>query len=249
MPNSNKILCAISGGVDSSVAASILKQKGYDVIGIFMNFWSENEGNSSNKCCSIESYGFARTIANKLNIKLYSLNFKELFRKKVVEYFIQGYEKGITPNPCIVCNREIKFGKLLKIAHNLGATKIATGHYARIIKKGDKFELHRGIDKNKDQSYFLWRIPASSLSSIIFPLGKLTKNAVRKIAKKHQLITFNKKDSQGLCFVGKSNSHFLSKYAKKLLEPGDVVDKNNNIIGTHKGLSFYTIGQRAPEKN
>lgn len=242
MPNSKKILCAISGGVDSSVAALILKQKGFEVIGIFLNLWSEDE--EYNKCCSLEASRFARAIASQLKIKLYNLNYKEIFRKKVVEYFIHGYENAETPNPCTICNYQIKFGKLLKIAHNLGAKKVATGHYAKIIKKGKIFELHRGMDKKKDQSYFLWQLTRSSLASIEFPVGNMTKKSVRKLAKKYKLITYSKKDSQGLCFTGKSNAIFLRKYSKKLLEPGNVVDKSGKVIGQHRGLSFYTIGQR-----
>ncbi|MBU2595641.1 tRNA 2-thiouridine(34) synthase MnmA [Patescibacteria group bacterium] len=238
-----KILCAISGGVDSSVAALILKQKRFDVIGVFMNFWNENEKN--NKCCSIESARIARIVAQKLKIKLYSLNYKELFRKKVVSYYIRGCENGQTPNPCVVCNREIKFGRLLGVARDLECSKLATGHYAQIVKNNHNFRLLRGIDKKKDQSYFLWQIPSSSLSSIEFPIGSMRKSEVRKTAKKFKLPTYNKKDSQGLCFVGKSNIKFLAKHVQKLLEPGNVVDKNNNIIGRHQGLALYTIGQRA----
>ncbi len=166
-----KILTAISGGVDSSVAALIFKKNGYEVIGIFMNFWSEdnNKKTCANKCCSAESARSARSIAAKLKIKLYSLNYKEIFKKKVVDYYIQAYENAKTPNPCVVCNREIKFGKLLKIAKDIGASAMATGHYARITKENGQYQLHRGIDKKKCQSYFLWRIPSSSLSKILFP--------------------------------------------------------------------------------
>jgi tRNA-specific 2-thiouridylase len=240
-----KILVAMSGGVDSSVAALLLKKRGFEVIGIFMNFWSENKKDSSNKCCSIESARIARVIAARLGIKFYELNYKTIFKKKVVDYFIRQYEQARTPNPCAVCNREIKFGRLLKVAQNLGATKIATGHYARIIKKGKKFELYRGVDKNKDQSYFLWQLPLSSLSSIEFPVGHLMKSKVRQLAKEYKLITYNKKDSQGLCFIGESNASFLKKHAKNLLHPGNVVNKSGEVIGRHQGLAFYTIGQRA----
>lgn len=243
MPNPKKILCAISGGVDSSVAALLLKQRGFEVIGIFLNLWSENE--EYNKCCSLEALRFARAIANKLKIRLYNLNYKEIFRKKVVEYFIRGYENAKTPNPCAICNYQIKFGQLLRIAHNLGAEKIATGHYARIINQEKISELHRGIDKKKDQSYFLWQLKKSSLASIEFPVGNMTKKSVRALAERSQLVTHNKKDSQGLCFTGDSNITFLRKYSKKLLEPGNVVDISGEVIGQHQGLSFYTIGQRA----
>lgn len=235
----------MSGGVDSSVAALLLKQKGYEVIGIFMNFWSEDRNNiCQNKCCSTEAAGSVRSIASKLNIKLYFLNYKELFKKKVVDYYLRGYENAQTPNPCVVCNREIKFGRLLKVARDLGSSKLATGHYAQILKKNNKYELHRGIDENKDQSYFLWQIPSSSLPSIEFPIGSMKKNEVRKIAKKFKLPTHNKKDSQGLCFISQTNSSFLKKYSQKLLQPGNVVDIKNNIIGKHQGLALYTIGQR-----
>lgn len=239
----SKILVAMSGGVDSSVAALLLQQEGFEAIGIFMNFWSENK-DDLNKCCSAESARLARSVAKKLKIKLYSLNCKEVFRQKVVSNYLKGYEMTKTPNPCVICNREIKFKRLLKVARDLKAEKIATGHYAQVIKRGNKFELHRGIDKKKDQSYFLWGLPYSSLASIRFPIGGLKKNQVRAIAKKYGLITHNKKDSQGLCFVGRSNAEFISKYAQKLLEPGNVADADGRIIGRHKGLAFYTIGQR-----
>jgi tRNA-specific 2-thiouridylase len=241
---SKKILVAISGGVDSSVAALILKQKGFEVIGVFMNFWSENQ-EDPNKCCSIESVRFARNIAKKLKIKLYSINCRNIFKNRVVKNYIESHEKGITPNPCVVCNREVKFRRLLRIAINLGATKVATGHYAKLIKNEKTFELHRGRDKMKDQSYFLWGLPASSLPLLEFPIGNMNKNEVRKLARKYKLITYNNKDSQGLCFIGESKYQFLSKYAKKLLEPGNVVDISGEVIGQHQGLSFYTIGQRA----
>lgn len=241
-----RILCAMSGGVDSSVAALLLKKQGYEVIGIFMNFWSESRDNiCQNKCCSTESARFARLIAAKLNIKLYSLNYKELFKKRVVDYYLRGYEDAQTPNPCVVCNRKIKFGQLLKVARDLRSSKLATGHYAQIIKKNNKYELHRGIDENKDQSYFLWQIPYHSLSNIDFPIGNLEKNEVRKMAKKFKLPTHDKKDSQGICFISQTNSFFLKKYSQKLLHSGNVVDIKNNIIGKHQGLAFYTIGQRA----
>src|SRR3990172_5271003 len=200
-----KILVALSGGVDSSVAALILKQKGYEVIAAFMNFWSEEQNNLCyNKCCSLESARRARAIARKLKIKLYSLNYKELFRKKVVEDYIQGHKNNQTPNPCVICNREIKFGRLLNLARDLGAPKIATGHYARIVKNNHNFKLLRGIDQQKDQSYFLWQIPAASLSKMIFPIGRMRKTEVRRLAKKYHLTTHNKKDSQGLCFISHS---------------------------------------------
>jgi tRNA-specific 2-thiouridylase len=236
----------MSGGVDSSVAALLLKKSGFDPIGVFLNFWSEKNrlSLSNNKCCSEELYSSARGVAQRLGMPLYSLNLKELFKKKIVNYYISEYEKTRTPNPCVICNQEIKFGKLIEIARSLSARQIATGHYASITKKGNTYRLHRGKDKEKDQSYFLWRVDRRLLKSVRFPVGRLLKNEVRAIAKKHGLRVYDKKDSEGLCFVGDSNASFLSKYAKSLLEPGNVVDRGGSAIGRHKGLTFYSIGQR-----
>lgn len=240
----DRILCAMSGGIDSSVASMLLKKKGYEVIGIFMNFWSDcdHANNQNNRCCSPESLFRARLVAQKLGIKLFTLNLREVFKKKVVDYYIASYENGNTPNPCVVCNQHIKFGRLLEIARGLKINKIATGHYAKISKKGDK--LFRGVDSKRDQSYFLWRIDHSSLPCIEFPVGNLLKKRVREIAAKHDLVANISKESRGVCFVGSSNISFLKKHAKKLLDPGDVVDKSGKFIGKHRGLAFYTIGQR-----
>ncbi len=241
-----KILVAMSGGVDSSVAALLLKKEGFDPIGVFLNFWSAKNHFTSrnNKCCSYESYSSARRVAQELNIPLYSINLKALFKKKVVDYYIGEYEKTRTPNPCVICNREIKFKKLIEIARSLRVNQIATGHYAIIKKMKGCYQLHCSKDKKKDQSYFLWQIESDLLKSIKFPVGHLLKIEVRAIAKKHGLEVNYKKDSEGLCFVGDSNASFLDKYAKSLLEPGNVVDAEGSLIGRHKGLVFYTIGQR-----
>jgi len=240
-----RILCAMSGGVDSSVAALLLEKKGYEVVGIFMNFWSDyDKKENKNLCCSPKSLISARLVASKLGIKLYTMNFKKIFKEKIVDYYIESYENGKTPNPCAVCNQHIKFGKLLQIAKSLKINKIATGHYAR-IEKNRKYKLLRGFDLKRDQSYFLWKIKKDILPFVELPIGNLSKKSVRELAKNAGLSSHNKKESRGVCFTGSSNSLFLKKYAKRLISPGNVVDKSSQVIGRHKGLAFYTIGQRS----
>src|SRR3989344_9413413 len=185
-----KVICAMSGGVDSSVAAALLKKRGHYVIGVFMKFW-KGPGQGENRCCSPESEVRARQVAKILKIPFYVFNFEKEFKKRVVDYFIKGYKEGITPNPCVVCNKEIKFGLLLEKAMELGADFVATGHYARIRKfvnsKHVRYSLMTAKDKNKDQSYFLWQLTQKQLAKIIFPVGNYTKPEVRKLAKKFKL--------------------------------------------------------------
>jgi len=238
----------MSGGVDSSVAAALLKKKGYEVVGVFMKLWGEEEGS---KCCSEKSGMQARRVAQKLKIPLYVFNYKEKFKKIVVDYYISEYEKGRTPNPCVVCNQQIKFGLLLERAKILGA-KLATGHYVRIgrNRKDSKanevrYSLLRGVDKEKDQSYFLWKLKEKDLKRIIFPLGDRTKSEVRQIAQELKLPPFSKKDSQGVCFISaRDNRRFLVRYGKKLLKGGRVFSIAGKEIGRHKGLYPFTVGQR-----
>ncbi len=222
----------MSGGVDSSVVALLLKQKGYDVVGIYMKGWSLTG-------CAEEDARDARRVAGVLNIPFYIFNFESEFKKEVVDYMVSEYAAGRTPNPDVMCNREIKFGLFLKKALSLGANYIATGHYVR--KVGDKFMQAK--DGNKDQSYFLWTLTQWQLKYCLFPIGNYTKPQVRMIAKKYCLPTANKPDSQGVCFVGEINvAEFLKEKLGKNLGP--ILTLTGKRVGTHDGLSFYTIGQR-----
>ena len=249
MKKDKKVVVAMSGGVDSSVAAALLKQQGYFVVGVFMKFWKDGKA-GENSCCSIESEKLARLVAKKINIPFYVINIEKEFKKKVVDYFLKEYKKGNTPNPCAVCNKEIKFGLLIEKALKMGADYIATGHYAhttlyeRSSLQGQRIpiKLLKGKDKEKDQSYFLWQLSQKQLSRILFPVGNYTKPEVRKLAKKFNLPTAETPESQEVCFAQNSTSEFLKKYLK--IKPGDIVDKNNKILGKHEGLYFYTIGQR-----
>jgi len=238
----------MSGGVDSSVAAALLDKAGFDVIGVFMKFWKERES-GENRCCSLESEKMARLIAKKIGIPFYVVNAEKEFKKKVVDYFLKECKKGNTSNPCVVCNKEIKFGLLLEKALKLGADFIATGHYAQTsLAPLSGARLFKAKDGNKDQSYFLWQLNQKQLKHILFPIGEYTKPEVRKLAKKFKLPTAGTPESQEVCFVRGLTADFLKKYLKT--KPGNIVDKNlpaqasNKILGKHQGLWFYTIGQR-----
>ncbi len=234
---SKKVIVAMSGGVDSSVAAALLKKASFDVIGIHMKFWAESDG-KANRCCTVESEKMARLVAKKIGIPFYVLNLKKEFKKFVVDYFISASKQGLTPNPCVACNKEIKFGLLLKKARALGADFIATGHYA-IVEDG---KLFKGSDEHKDQSYFLWRLNKDILKHVIFPIGGYMKEEVRVLAKEFKLPTANTPESQEVCFVSGTVGDFLNKYIK--IEPGKIVDTKRDKIGEHDGLSSYTMGQR-----
>jgi len=254
-----KVIIAMSGGIDSSVAAALLKQKGCKVIGVFMKLWSEPGKNGlvgiPNRCCSLEAEKRVRLVAKKLGIPFYVFNFEKEFKKKIVDYFLNEIKKGKTPNPCVVCNKEIKFGLLLKKALPLNTDFTATGHYARRKVSSSKYEqvlrkrvqvldykLLKGKDKNKDQSYFLWQLDQKQLKRILFPVGDYTKNQVRSLAKKFKLPIFEVPESQEICFVQTTINDFLKKHLKP--KPGNIVDKSGKILGKHFGLYFYTIGQR-----
>ncbi|MEI7424870.1 MAG: hypothetical protein WCK10_02005, partial [Candidatus Staskawiczbacteria bacterium] len=248
-----KVIVGMSGGVDSSVTAALLKQAGFDVVGIFMKFWKDGKS-SDNRCCSVESEKLARLVAKEVGIPFYVLNVEKEFKKKVVDYFLSEYKKGRTPNPCVVCNKEIKFGLLIDKALALGADFIATGHYARTSlgsnlssainffpAVGTPFvpagtsgprpaksllpRLFKGVDKEKDQSYFLWQLNQKKLSHVLFPVGGYTKPEVRKLAKKFKLSTAESPESQEVCFVSDNVNNFLSKYLKT--KPGKVIDTKN----------------------
>lgn len=241
-----KVAVGMSGGVDSSVAAALLKKQGYDVFGVFFHFWGEkiNGQARENICCSLESQEDARRVANKLGIKFYTINLEPTFKEKVVEDFIAEYQAGKTPNPCVRCNQFIKFGEALTKVRALGADYLATGHYCQIKKSGDKFFLLKGKDKEKDQTYFLYRLNQKQLSQILFPVGHLKKKQVRKIATKFDLPTAGKRESQEVCFIPDGDVHaFLQRYLKMFKgEIKNIADEK--VIGTHEGLAQYTIGQR-----
>ena len=257
---SRRILVAMSGGVDSSVAAALLKKDGFDVVGIFMKFWKDGKS-GQNRCCSAESEKLARLVAKKIDIPFYVLNVEKEFKRKVVDYFLREYKKGNTPNPCVVCNKEIKFGFLIKKALSLGADHMATGHFARTsladvifsatrasltghprLKKITSARLLKAKDKEKDQSYFLWQLNQKQLSHILFPVGNYTKPEVRKLAKKFKLPTAQTPESQEVCFIQNTTNDFLRKYLKT--KPGKILDAAGKALGQHQGLWFYTIGQR-----
>lgn len=239
--NKIKVVVAMSGGVDSSVTAALLKQAGYDVVGIMMKFWNDPKGyprSSDNRCCSVESEKLARLVAKRIGIPFYVLNVEKEFKKIVVDYFLNEYKSGRTPNPCVICNKEIKFGILINKALGLGADFIATGHYARI----EKGRLLKGADEQKDQSYFLWQLDQKKLSHVLFPVGGYKKPEVRKLAKRFNLPTAETPESQEICFVQGETNDFLKKYLK--VKPGKIIDTKGILVGEHQGLWFYTIGQR-----
>lgn len=239
-----KVIVALSGGVDSAVATSILIDQGYQVEGVFMKNWSDNDFAINSDCPWEQDQKDAESVCNILKIPFRSLNFEKQYREKVVGYFFNEYKKGRTPNPDIVCNKEIKFNLFLEKTYELGADFIATGHYARNICQNETFSLLKGIDNNKDQSYFLHRLNQYQLSKSLFPIGSLTKPQVREIAKTKGLPIAQKKDSQGICFIGKIDvGKFLRSNISK--NPGNIVDiDSQKTVGTHEGVVFYTIGQR-----
>ena len=232
----------MSGGVDSSVAAALLKNNGYDVVGVFMKFWTPQERGghrrAENLCCSAKARMDAKRVAVKLNIPFYVLNVQKEFKKRVVDYFINEYKKGNTPNPCVMCNKYIKFKFLSKKMLETEADFIATGHYARI--KGRKLLVAKDI--KKDQTYFLWTLNQKQLKKILFPIGDYTKEQVRGLAKKLGLPVFEKRDSQEVCFVNTNINEFLRKRINT--NKGSIITVDGKKIGGHEGLIFYTIGQR-----
>ncbi len=236
------VAVGLSGGVDSSVAAFLLQQNGYNVIGYYMKNWSTDIGKFH--CPWKEDQEYALRVADHLNIPLYTLNFEKEYKEKVVDYLFESYEKGITPNPDILCNKEIKFKIFLERALNLGADFIATGHYAiGQIDKNNICHLIKGKDGNKDQSYFLHEMTQYQLSKTLFPVGEYAKPKIRSIAKKAKLPTADKPDSQGICFIGEVN---IGELLKTKISPkvGDIVTTDGKKIGTHEGVYYYTIGQR-----
>jgi tRNA-specific 2-thiouridylase len=237
-----KVLVAMSGGVDSSVAALMMKNNGYEIIGAFMKNWSDTK-NEFGECNWKSERRMAVKVASMLNIPLITLDYEKDYRKEVIDEMFKKYKKGITPNPDIDCNQKIKFPKLIKEAKKHGANFIVTGHYARIKKIKNDFKLFRGKDETKDQSYFLYKLTQNELKHSLFPIGDYTKKEIREIARKANFPNFDKKSTVGICFIGKVNlKEFLSKKIKP--KKGKIFDPEGNIIGEHDGIYYYTIGQR-----
>ena len=235
------VIVGLSGGVDSSVAALLLKQQGYDVSAVFMKNW--NEDDNEGYCPAEEDFADAQSIAAELGISFHGVNFAPEYWDNVFAYFLAEYKAGRTPNPDILCNKEIKFKVFLDYALAQGAEKIATGHYARVKEEQGQFYLLKGKDNNKDQSYFLYTLGQYPLSKTLFPVGELEKPQVRHLAETRQLATWDKKDSTGICFIGERDfNQFLSRYLPA--QPGDMVTPEGEVVGRHKGLMYHTLGQR-----
>ena len=246
MNKQTRVVVAMSGGVDSSVAAALLVEQGYEVIGVMLRLWSESGQETHNRCCTPDAVALARRVAAKLEIPFYAIDAKKVFRNEVVEYFIDGYTNGITPNPCLVCNRRIRWGFLLDKAVSLGARYLATGHYARLDhNKHGRISLLRAIDRAKDQSYVLHMLNQAQLGHTLLPLGGITKSQVRQIARDFDLPVSEHYESQDLCFLGNgSYREFLLRNASYLDKPGLIIKGNGTHLGVHQGQAFYTIGQR-----
>lgn len=239
MQKGKKVILGMSGGVDSSVAAVLLKEAGYDVTAVFMRNWAEDDG----MCTAREDYIDVVSVCSQIGIKYFTVNFEKEYRDQVFSYFLSEYKKGRTPNPDVMCNTEIKFKAFLNYAMDFDADYIAMGHYARTKKTDGKTYLLRGVDSNKDQSYFLSRVKSEALEKTLFPVGDLEKHEVREIADKYNLSTAKKKDSTGICFIGERDfNEFLDQFL--FTKPGKIVDTSGNVLGDHSGLMHYTIGQR-----
>ncbi|MBE7073867.1 MAG: tRNA 2-thiouridine(34) synthase MnmA [Clostridiales bacterium] len=234
-----RIVVGVSGGVDSSVAAYLLKKQGHDVIGLFMVNWEEQDG----QCTAEDDFEDVKRVCSKIGIPYFSVNYAKEYYDRVFTYFLEEYKKGRTPNPDVLCNREVKFGPFLEQAIKLGADKIATGHYAKKIEKDGKFYLAKADDLNKDQSYFLNQLNQKQLEAVVFPLENIDKPQVRDIARELELSTAEKKDSTGICFIGERN---FKKFLQGFLpaQKGKILDLEGREVGQHDGLMYYTLGQR-----
>jgi len=241
-----RIVVAMSGGVDSSVATYLLKEAGYEVVGITMDLVEASCGiERPDTCCSLLAFADARDVSDKLGIEHYIIDYRVEFEREVISYFVNEYLKGRTPNPCIVCNYKIKFGYLLDKAKELKADYIATGHYAKIESKNGRYVIKKAIDTARDQSYFLYRLSQTQLRHTIMPLGEYKKEEVRKIASKLGLKVHNKHSSQEICFIPNGDyRNFIQQKVKNQLIPGEIVDKAGGVLGRHQGIAFYTVGQR-----
>lgn len=237
-----KVICGMSGGVDSSVSAYLLKKQGYQVEGLFMKNWEEDDNEAY--CAAAADLKDAQQVCDKLDILLHTVNFSAEYWDNVFEYFLDEYRSGRTPNPDIMCNKEIKFKAFLAFAAEiLGADHIATGHYVRRARVNEQWQMLRGLDSNKDQSYFLYTLDENHLAQTLFPLGELNKTTVRSIAQQQGLVTHNKKDSTGICFIGERKfKDFLQQYLPA--QPGDIESPEGRVIGRHDGLMYHTLGQR-----
>lgn len=248
-----RVLVAMSGGVDSSVAALLLKKQGYEVAGVFLHFWKDETAGpkAENRCCSLESLQDARAVAARIGIPLFTFDFSLPFKQAVVDYFLEDYAAGRTPNPCVRCNREIKIGRLLTQARALGYDYVATGHYLKIKKQAGEYRLYRACDRSKDQTYFLYTFKQEQLAHLLFPLGGYRKSKVRQLAAAAGLIVAAKAESQDICFLSGDHNNFLKRHLN--LQGGDIIlleeegndkEKRGKKIGEHQGLPLYTIGQR-----
>ena len=247
MKKKKKVVIGMSGGVDSSVAAYLLKEQGYDVIGVTMQIWQEDKDYTEREggCCSLSAVDDARRVANKIGIPFYVMNFRDSFKEKVIDYFVQEYIDGKTPNPCIACNKHLKFDELLRKARGIGADYVATGHYAKIEERDGRHLLIRSDDYRKDQTYALYNFTQDQLAHTLMPCGEYTKDRIREIAKEIGLSVYNKKDSEEICFIPDNDHGRYIKEARPLeVVKGNFVDKNGNVLGQHKGIVYYTIGQR-----
>ncbi|MEW6413487.1 MAG: tRNA 2-thiouridine(34) synthase MnmA [Candidatus Zixiibacteriota bacterium] len=250
---SEKVLVAMSGGVDSSVAALILKEQGFDVVGAHMKLWDYVDVGGDiykdGRCCTIDSITDCRMVCDSIGAPFYVLNMSEQFREKVIKDFVNEYRAGRTPNPCVRCNTEVKWNEFLRKAKQVGCDFIATGHYSFVEQsESGRYRIRKGVDESRDQSYVLWGISQEALSKTLMPLGGMLKSQVREIASKYNLRTANKVESREICFVADDDYHrFLTEYdAKEGIEhaPGDIVHEDGTVLGKHKGTPFYTIGQR-----
>ncbi|MGN0181132.1 MAG: tRNA 2-thiouridine(34) synthase MnmA [Candidatus Ornithomonoglobus sp.] len=242
----NRAIIAMSGGVDSSVAAYLMQQRGYDIIGATLRlFTNEDAGIREKSCCSLSDVEDARAVAHRLGIEHYVFNFSDDFRTEVMDRFVKAYENGRTPNPCIDCNRYIKFKRLMQRAKGLEYDYVVTGHYARIARENGRYVLKKGLDNTKDQTYVLYSMTQEQLKHTLLPLGELRKTEVREIAAEQGFINAKKHDSQDICFVPDGNyAGFIEQYTGREYPNGDFVDMDGNVLGTHKGVIRYTRGQR-----
>ncbi|MEE2957252.1 MAG: tRNA 2-thiouridine(34) synthase MnmA [Pseudomonadota bacterium] len=241
-----RVVVAMSGGVDSSVTAALLVKEGYEVIGVTLQLYnSTNSLKRKGACCAGQDIEDARNVAEKLKIPHYVLNYESKFQKDVIDEFADAYVRGETPIPCVLCNQTVKFRDLLLVAQELGAEALATGHYVRRVKKGNDIELHRAEDETKDQSYFLFATTPKQLEFLSFPLGSMRKDETRRLAAQFSLPVSDKPDSQDICFVSEgSYASLINKIRPNVAKPGDIVEQTGRIIGTHKGITHFTIGQR-----
>lgn len=249
MNKQKTVVVAMSGGVDSSVTAALLKEQGYNLIGVTMQIWPEEEKNPAapGGCCNLSAVEDARRVAEKLDIPFYVMNFRPLFQTKVIDYFVQSYLAGKTPNPCIACNQEVKFAALLDKSRALGADYIATGHYARIAfdEHSQRFLMKKALDTHKDQTYVLYGFTQEQLAHTLLPLGDYTKPQIRQMARQMGLAVAEKPESQEICFVTDNDyRRFIKEKAAGKIIPGPMLDTTGRVIGRHQGIPFYTIGQR-----